>query len=107
MSDEITFSGAVEYPELAAGLTSILNTEARRPGANLLEWGARIAEAIQSLLGGMELPPKEVVMSAVSAALDKAFAVIDVPGPDPIIEPLIKSAILAVVDRAYDALAKE
>lgn len=53
----------------------------------------------------VELPPKSVVLSATDEAIDNAFAGIDTPGPDVIVEPILKSAILALVAFAYDQLA--
>lgn len=63
-----------------------------------------ILDTITDWLRQIDLPDKTVVLKAVSDALDEFFAGFDTPGPDIIIEPTLKSAILASVEWLYRRL---
>ncbi|MEM8668751.1 MAG: hypothetical protein AAGG48_14620 [Planctomycetota bacterium] len=104
---ELLFAGCDEHVKFAGGLRDILNRDDIVSEPNAMAFGSRIVELLQDLLGSIDLPPKETVLAGVGTMLDRIFAVVDVPGPDPVIEPLIKATVLAVVGQLYDRFAKE
>lgn len=66
----------------------------------------RVLAAVREWLAEInDLPSKVVVLQATAQALDRAFAGIDTPGPDVIVEPILKSAILSLVEFTYKQLA--
>ena len=68
----------------------------------------RVLKVIREwMLEVMDLPPKEVVLNATALALDRVFGTIDTPGPDVLVEPVLKSTIITLVGFGYDAIAKE
>ena len=106
---ELQFASCEENQEFQAGLLGILDGfQNEEPSdENVLSIGGRILEFIESLLGQIDLPSKEVVLAGVSALLDRIFVKVDLPGPDAVIEPLIKAAVLSAVGSAYDQLVAE
>lgn len=72
-----------------------------------LRWASGIAEAIEGLLGQIDLPPKDEVLAMVQSSLRKVWAAVDVPGPDVLVEPMLEQLILFFVGRAYDRIASE
>ncbi len=50
---------------------------------------------------------REKVLTMAEAAFDKYVEPIDLPGPDAVIDPLIRAAIGPTVGAVYDGLLKE
>ena len=47
---------------------------------------------------------RESLLQGVGLALDRVFAGINTPGPDMIVEPAMKMAILAIIGSVYDSV---
>ena len=50
---------------------------------------------------------REYLIIRAEKFFDDAVALIDLPGPDPVIDPLLRAAIRPLVGRIYDELAKK
>jgi hypothetical protein len=50
---------------------------------------------------------REYVITRSEKLFDETIATIDLPGPDQIIDPLLRSAIRPVVGKIYDEVVKE
>jgi hypothetical protein len=58
-----------------------------------------------SILGAQDR--REAVITACEKFFDQVIAPVDLPGPDPIIDPLLRATIRPVVGKLYDEVAKE
>lgn len=50
---------------------------------------------------------RDKVIAAAEAAFDKYVEPIDIPGPDVVIDPILRAAIGPVVGAVYDGIIKE
>lgn len=62
---------------------------------------------VKAALDQVNLPPKEDVLVIVSDLYDKFVAPIDLPGPDSLLDPLLKQLCLKGVSRMYDQLVNK
>ena len=67
----------------------------------------RVQNAIRDALSKVDVSalPKEDFLELVDSAYDQFILPIDLPGPDPIIDPLVKGIVLNFASKAYDRLA--
>lgn len=68
-----------------------------------------IMEKIKVALEAVELqlPPKEDILVIVSDLYDKFVEPIDLPGPDSLLDPLLKNLVLKTTSRMYDQLVNK
>jgi len=66
---------------------------------------AILKEIERFLVTAIDLPPKAEFLEALANAIDRVFQTLDFPGPDAVIEPLIKSAILTLASFLFDQVS--
>jgi hypothetical protein len=83
---------------------SIVMTAPPSTTGGILEW---FMEMVRRVLQGADLSnlTKEDFLAAVAAAYDQFVLPLDLPGPDAILDPLLKQLVLVLSGRAYDKFA--
>lgn len=68
----------------------------------------RVQNAIRDALSKVDVSalPRADFLALVDNAYDQFILPIDLPGPDPLIDPLVKGIVLNFASKAYDRLAK-
>lgn len=69
-----------------------------------VQWFHQVLDVIRQLATDYKsvLPSRDVFLAALGAGLDRIFAGVNTPGPDMVVEPMIKMAVLAIAGRFYD-----
>jgi len=98
----------------AAGLDSVREHHGLAAGQNValdgggLELFQRILDAAKGIIGELGISLDDTTIAAVRAgmdlALDKAFELIDFPGPDVIVEPILRKVAHWGFDKAVSKI---
>jgi hypothetical protein len=87
--------------ELTAMMQDRLGVLANVNDFNFIE---RVLAVVNTILQSIDLPPKKEFLASLEDALVSVFATVDTPGPDMLVEPIIKQIILSAAAYGYDQI---
>jgi len=95
-----TFEGAVT-DAVVAQCTTYTGSE------NAMTFNGRILDAIRDVFDDFEVPEKEVFVELVSDLYDRYIQPLNLPGPDVVLDPIVRAALIGLASRLYDSFFEE